>query len=153
MQDIVANSRPSRPLPGVSTLVELLQVRADYTRDCVGFIWLDEAGRREELTYGDLDLRAPALAAELQSRKLEGQRALLMYPPGIKYLIAFFGCLYAGVIAVPAYPPGKGKSQRWLHRIEGMVQNCTPIISLGEKEVLSDMRESGLCGQIGHLID
>ena len=57
------------------------------------------------LTRGELDRRARALAARLQARGLAGRRALLLYPPGLEFIAAFFGCLYAGVVAVPAYPP------------------------------------------------
>src|SRR5262249_48053035 len=47
------------------------------------------------LTRGELDRRARALAARLQARGLAGGRALLLYPPGLEFIAAFFGCLYA----------------------------------------------------------
>jgi acyl-CoA synthetase (AMP-forming)/AMP-acid ligase II len=59
----------------------------------------------EQLSYGELDRRSRAIASQLQGLGLSGERALLLYPPGLDYLAAFFGCLYAGVVAVPAYPP------------------------------------------------
>ena len=61
-----------------------------------------EGGR---LTYGELDRRAAAIAAALAASVAPGERALLLYPPGLDFIVAFFGCLYAGVVAVPAYPP------------------------------------------------
>jgi acyl-CoA synthetase (AMP-forming)/AMP-acid ligase II/acyl carrier protein len=57
------------------------------------------------LTFGELDTRARAIAAALGARGAAGERALLLYPPGLDFVEAFLGCLYAGVIAVPASPP------------------------------------------------
>ena len=57
------------------------------------------------LSYAGLDERARAIAALLQEHGAAGERVLLLYPPGLDYIAAFFGCLYAGVVAVPAYPP------------------------------------------------
>ena len=59
----------------------------------------------EPLTWGELDRRARAIAAALTEAGAAGERALLLYPPGLDYLAAFFGCLYAGTVAVPVYPP------------------------------------------------
>lgn len=63
-----------------------------------------------QLTYGDLDRRARAIAAALREHCAPGDRALLTYPSGLDFLSAFFGCLYAGVVAVPAYPPRANES-------------------------------------------
>ena len=57
------------------------------------------------MTYGELERRSRALAAKLQSLGLEKERALLLFPPGLDFVTGFFGCLCAGTIAVPAYPP------------------------------------------------
>lgn len=69
-------------------------------------------GDDEEIwwTYADLDRRARAIAGKLQSLGLAGERALLLYPPGIDFMAGFFGCLYAGVIAVPAFPPRRNRN-------------------------------------------
>jgi acyl transferase domain-containing protein/acyl-CoA synthetase (AMP-forming)/AMP-acid ligase II/pimeloyl-ACP methyl ester carboxylesterase len=62
------------------------------------------------LSYGELQARAKAIAVTLQSYNATGERALLLYQPGIEFITAFLGCLYAGVIAVPAYPPRANRS-------------------------------------------
>jgi acyl transferase domain-containing protein/acyl-CoA synthetase (AMP-forming)/AMP-acid ligase II/pimeloyl-ACP methyl ester carboxylesterase len=62
------------------------------------------------LSYGELQARAKAIAVALQSYSAIGERALLLYQPGIEFITAFLGCLYAGVIAVPAYPPRANRS-------------------------------------------
>ena len=61
------------------------------------------------LTYEELDRQARAIAARLQDLVPPGSRALLLYPSGIEYIQAFFGCLYANVIAVPTYPPRRNR--------------------------------------------
>jgi acyl transferase domain-containing protein/acyl-CoA synthetase (AMP-forming)/AMP-acid ligase II/pimeloyl-ACP methyl ester carboxylesterase/acyl carrier protein len=62
------------------------------------------------LNYGELQALAKAIAVTLQSYNATGERALLLYQPGIEFITAFLGCLYAGVIAVPAYPPRANRS-------------------------------------------
>src|SRR5690242_5205348 len=74
---------------------------------------LDEAA----FTYDALDCRARAIGAELQSISSRGDRVLLLIPPGLDFIAAFFGCLYAGVIAVPSYPPHPARIEPTLFRI------------------------------------
>src|SRR5262252_360419 len=59
----------------------------------------------DRLTYGQLDARARALAARLRALAPAGSRALLVYPPEIDFVVAFWACLYAGIVAVPCSPP------------------------------------------------
>lgn len=100
-----------------NSLVELLRFRAGSPDDRLSYTFL-EGGERESEPLGatELDRRARVIAGHLQSRlALEGgaaARVLLAYPPGLDYIAAFFGCMYAGVTAVTAYPP------RSLHRKE-----------------------------------
>jgi acyl-CoA synthetase (AMP-forming)/AMP-acid ligase II/acyl carrier protein len=69
------------------------------------------------LTYAELDRQARAIAVMLQSRGLARERVLLLYPPGLDYIAALFGCLYAGAVAVPAYPPRRHRSSDRLQAI------------------------------------
>jgi acyl-CoA synthetase (AMP-forming)/AMP-acid ligase II len=90
----------------MENLVVILRARAALEPDRLAFRFLSERrGDEQTLTYRELHTKAAAIAAELHGRRAAGERALLIYPPGIDYVAAFFGCLYAGVIAVPAYPP------------------------------------------------
>lgn len=99
------------PLNKFSTLVELLRYRASSQPERLAYIFLRD-GEIEEarLTYGELDQKARAIAAYLQSLEAEGERGLLLYPPGLDFISAFFGCLYAGVVAIPAYPPRRNQN-------------------------------------------
>jgi acyl-CoA synthetase (AMP-forming)/AMP-acid ligase II/acyl carrier protein len=88
------------------TLVQSLQHRAARTPDQVALRFLAESAEHNVvLSYRELDQRARTIAAALQAQASLGDRAVLLFPSGPDYVAAFFGCLYAGVIAVPAYPP------------------------------------------------
>ncbi|OXS22705.1 non-ribosomal peptide synthetase [Pseudomonas fluorescens] len=88
------------------TLVQSLQHRAAHTPDQVALRFLAESAEHNVvLSYRELDQRARIIAAALQAQASLGDRAVLLFPSGPDYVAAFFGCLYAGVIAVPAYPP------------------------------------------------
>ena len=105
-----------------STLIELLRWRAQHQTDQKGYIFLVD-GEQEgaSLMYGELDRQARAIGAVLQQYGARGERVLLLYPPGLEYIAAFFGCLYAGAIAVPAYPP---RNKRHLPRIQMIVEDA-----------------------------
>jgi amino acid adenylation domain-containing protein len=105
--------------PTNASLADVLQGRAREHPERTASIFLQdgetEADRR---TYAELDARARAIAALLLARgAAPGDRALLLYPPGLDFIDAFFGCLYAGVIAVPCYPPRPGREQPRLKAI------------------------------------
>jgi amino acid adenylation domain-containing protein len=89
------------------------------------------------LTWGGLDTRAQAIAAWLQSRELAGARILLVFPPGIEFVTAFFGCLYAGAVAVPAASPRPNRPATRLHAI---VEDAAPAALLTTIGMLSAAR-------------
>jgi acyl-CoA synthetase (AMP-forming)/AMP-acid ligase II len=115
----------------VSQFVELLQWRGMHQPDQRAFIFLTD-GETDEvcLTYGDLDRQARAIAAHLQDRRLMGERALLLYPPGLEYIAGFVGCLYAGVVAVPAYPPNPARLNQTLPRLQSMIADAQATVVL-----------------------
>ena len=94
-----------------STLVELLQHRAQHQPQDLAYCFLED-GKREGLsyTYAQLDCQARAIAVQLQQSR--GERALLLYPQGVEVVAAFCGCLYSGVIAIPVPPPDAGRMKR-----------------------------------------
>ena len=119
---------------GPSNLVELLQHRALHQGDDIGFRFLVDGERKAvEWTYADLDRRARAIASSMQSMDLEGERALLLYPSGLDFVAAFFGCLYAGVTAVPAYPPRRNRN---MARIDAIANDAEAKIALTTSDVL-----------------
>jgi acyl-CoA synthetase (AMP-forming)/AMP-acid ligase II len=95
--------------------MELLRWRAAKIGDKRGFTYVEDGERKEtHLTYSELDVRARMVAAQLQqiAHARHGERAILLYPPGLDALPAFFGCQYAGVVAVPVIPPRPGQPPR-----------------------------------------
>ncbi|WP_158616584.1 non-ribosomal peptide synthetase [Corallococcus sp. CA054B] len=108
-----------------ASLIELLRLRSAEAPGHQGYTFLVD-GESEEaaLTYGEFDRQARAIGAWLQANGARGERALLLFPPGNEYLTAFFGCLYAGVVAVPAYPPDVTRLNRSLPRLEAMVRDA-----------------------------
>ena len=84
------------------------------------------------LTYRQFDRRARAVAAELQRRGLTGERVLLLYPPGLDCVVALFGCFYAGVIAVPAYPPRRNRN---MNRIQAISDDAGAKAALSVEDV------------------
>lgn len=94
-----------------ATLTALLRGHAENRPDQVGFGFLsDGVNLKEELTYAALDRAASRIAGLLRSESVRGEPVLLLYSPSLEYISAFFGCLYAGAIAVPAYPPHRNRS-------------------------------------------
>ncbi|MEV6038935.1 amino acid adenylation domain-containing protein [Nonomuraea sp. NPDC052116] len=120
-----------RTVAEVETLAWLLRWRAARRPEQVGHVFLAEDGAETPLTYGELDLRARAIAVRLRRAGLaEGDRALLLYPPGADFLAAFFGCLYAGVVAVPTFPPDPFRLDRTLPRLLATVTDADPRAAL-----------------------
>src|SRR4051794_24747588 len=98
--------RLSEEAASVPTLIDLLRLRAERQTGATAYTFLlDGEAEEDSVTYGQLDEQARAVGAWLQSFSAEGERVLLLSPPGLNYIAAFFGCLYAGAVAVPAYPP------------------------------------------------
>ena len=115
-------------------MVQLVQYRAETEPNEPAFIYLAN-GVDEEIVMSnaELDRQARRIAAWLQSRNMFGGRALLLYPPGLDFIAAYFGCLYAGVIAVPVYPPRRNRS---ILRIETVAKNADAAVALTTEEVI-----------------
>ncbi|MDM3847805.1 MAG: fatty acyl-AMP ligase [Aphanizomenon gracile PMC638.10] len=122
-----------------STLVELLQYRAQNQPEKIAFTFLEhgeiEAG---SFTYHSLEQQVKAIAYQLQLTEENGNRALLLYPPGLEFIAAFFGCLYAGVVAVPAYPPRRNQN---LSRLLAIVADAQATVILTTTSLLPQLQD------------
>lgn len=122
----------------VETLIQLLQWRAVHQRNETAYLFLNDGETDEvRLTYGQLDTWARTIAAQLQPLNIQGERVLLLFPASLDYLAAFFGCLYAGAIAVPVYPPHPAKLERSLPRIQSIAVDAQPRVALVTSAMLS----------------
>ncbi len=112
-----------RRLP-FSSLVDLLGRRAAEQRDERAYVFLSDKGDEEAaLTFGELQRCAGAVAARLRQSSAPGDRALLLFGPGLDFIIAYFGCVLAGLIPVPMMLPRRNSS---LDSSATIVASCTP---------------------------
>ena len=107
-----------------ASFIEILRWRALHQPERCSLTF-DTAGEGEgdSLRFAALDRRAQALAARFQRLGIARERALLVYPPGLEFVAAFVGCLYAGVVAVPAYLP---RVNRPMTRLRAIVAEARP---------------------------
>jgi amino acid adenylation domain-containing protein len=114
-----------------ASFVDLLPGRAAEDPDAELFAFLPDGEEQAAitLTRGELHRRACAIAVRLQGLEIEpaSARVLLLYPSGLEFIAAFFGCLYAGVVAVPAYVP---RANRPMTRLRSIVADAQPAAVL-----------------------
>ncbi len=120
--------------PPRSNLVDCLLYWTEQRPDAVAFYLTDGEEGEWQWTYEELDRRARAIAVRLQQRKLTGERVLLLYQPGLDFVSGFFGCLYAGVTAVPAYPPRRNRNAS---RIQAISDDAQARAALTTADVLN----------------
>ena len=141
---------PSNDLfPEYPNVVALLETRAQQYTDKVAFYFLNAANASQqsrslqknqayinieetkqkanqsascsEMTYGQMWQQAIAIAATLQSKQAYGERVLIIQKPGFNFITAYLGCLCAGAIAVPAYPP---RNNHHFERLQSILSNA-----------------------------
>ena len=126
-----------------STLVELLSQRASEQADKQAYIFMTNGNTEGAIfSYGELNRRARAIAARLQQSQVKGERVLLLYPQGLEFIAAFFGCLYAGAIAIPAPAPEASRLKRTLPRLQAIAQDAEASFVLTTKSIISSIDES-----------
>ena len=131
----------------VRSLVELLELRAENCNGEAAYTFLEDGeGTARTIACQELDSRARAIAARLREDGAFGDRALLLYAPGLDFLPAFFGCLYSNIIAVPAYPPHRNRN---LLRLQAIISDARPAFILTTaalqpriEEALSGLRDA-----------
>lgn len=123
-----------------SNLVDCLQLRSQNQSSQRAFTFLvDGELDTTHLSYQELDLQARAIAAQLQDLVPLGSRVLLCYPSGLEFISAFFGCLYAGAIAVPVAPP---KRQQMQSRLQSIINDAQPAVILTTTALLDSLKQS-----------
>jgi amino acid adenylation domain-containing protein len=124
--------------------VSTVRSRAAETPQVVAYTFL--ADSETEVTYSELDRQARGIGAALQDLGATGERVLLLFHSGLDFIAAFFGCLYAGAVAVPAYPP---RSARGLPRLRAILDDARPRVVLSTEELSGRARR--LLGGIANL--
>ena len=120
--------------PPETNFMERLQYWAAATPDRYAYRYLDHGEKEtESITFAQLDEAARAIAANLVVKGYAGKRAVLMYPPGLDFVLAFLGCHYAGVVPVPAYPPRRNRN---MARVNSISENCHASVALTVQTVI-----------------
>ncbi len=127
-------SGPDSTVHTLRTLVDLLTQRAAKYGENLAFTFSRDGDENEtsQVTYRELDRRARQIAADLQSQGAVGERVLVLCPPGLDFLASFFGCLYAGAIAIPVHPPMR---EHLLPRVESIIADVQPGYALTTSEI------------------
>lgn len=111
----------SPPTAHPTTVVALMRGHVAIRPDDIAYTFVTAQSESVAWTYRDLDVRTRAIAAHLQERDQRGRPVLILQPPGLEFVAAFLGCLYAGAIAVPAYPPDHRRFNQWVPRLSAIV--------------------------------
>ncbi|MDZ7743384.1 MAG: AMP-binding protein [Bacteroidota bacterium] len=115
------------------SITDVLKMRAEKEADKTAYIFLRDGEDDEEIiTYRELYEAATSIARSISLKSKEGERALMLYPPGLEFVKALFGCFFAGIIAVPAYPPRKNRS---LNRIKSIVIDSQSSLILTTNQI------------------
>lgn len=115
-------------MDNLRSLVALLARRAAEQADDPAYVFVSDRGTEEAtLTFRQLRETATVLAARLIASAQPGDRAILVFPPGIEFMVAFFGCLMAGIIAVPMMMPRRNSAR---DSSAAILANCTPTLAL-----------------------
>lgn len=106
-------------------------------------------GPRVELCWLDLANKVKSIAATLQAQTQTGDRALLLYGPGVDFIAVMYACFAAGVIAVPCYPPEINRINRTLPRLQAIALDAKAKIVLTSTDLL--IAAEPLCAQVDGL--
>jgi acyl-CoA synthetase (AMP-forming)/AMP-acid ligase II len=124
---------------GFTSLVELLHCRAAEQPDDRAFVFLDDRGNEvQAMSFATLKRRALGVARQLTARGEPGDRALLLFPPGLDFIVAFFGCLSAGIIAVPGMVPRRNSAR---DATDSIVADCSPRFALTTANLFTGARD------------
>jgi acyl-CoA synthetase (AMP-forming)/AMP-acid ligase II len=126
--------------PPKTTLVDVLRYWANANPNKVAFYFTDgETDSDTSMTFAELDHLARAIAVKILENNRPGSRGLLLYPPGADQFVAgFFGCMYAGCVCVPAYPPRRSRKGA---RIQGIAQDCQAAFALTTSETIAQIQK------------
>lgn len=112
------------------------------TPDTTAFRHLRGDNTSSTVTYGALDRSARRIAAALLERVERGDRALLLYQPGLDFVEAFVACLYAGVVPVPMFPPNARRIEQTLPTTRAIADSAGAAIVLCDSQVQDMLRST-----------
>ena len=123
-----------------SSILSMLHGRASMRPGDVAFTFTDyahdPAGVRQSLTWSQLSLRTMNLARELRRHGAVGDRALILAPQGLEYILAFLGSMQAGLVAVPLPLPHPGSGH---DRVGAVLRDTEPSVVLTTSATADDV--------------
>ncbi|STX48385.1 acyl-CoA synthetase [Legionella hackeliae] len=129
------------------TLIDLLDNRAKSTPDKIVYSFINN-DIKEEITYSVLHERARTIAGMLKRRVRIGDRIILMYGPGIEFIVAYWGCLYAGAVAVPVIPP---QNLALTEKLSKIISNAKPTLLLSTQKIITKLNNLSRLKRINNL--
>ena len=124
----------------MKAITSILDTRAEQTPNQLAYIFLKDGQNQESsIDYKTLEQESKAIADSLLSLCRQGDRALLLYLQGLEFITAFLGCLYAGIVAVPAYPP---KRNQKMSRLLAIIEDSRPQIILTTSSLLEKIKST-----------
>ena len=133
---------PPVTIPSGDTVLDVLRWRAEHQPDQTAYVFLRDGVTPDAvLTYKELDLKACSIAGYLQARFHPGTCLLLVYPPGLDFVQAFWGALYAGMVAVPVPPPDAFRLKQSTARLLRIAEDARPAGALSTSQVCAILRQ------------
>src|SRR6185437_8808807 len=131
------------------TLIALLRQRALLNTSSKAYTFLSQhLDVQDSLTYGDLHRHAEYLSWHIQQQCKPGDRVLLLFNHGPQFIVSFFACLYAGVVAVPIQAL---KGQRDLTRLQVVGHDTNPRLALSTADLLSKLDDIQNLDEFKHI--
>lgn len=119
-----------------SSLVDVLRERSVQHGERPLYQQVVDQAVVDTLTYADADRQARALAVRLREHASPGDRVLLLYPFGLEYPVVFLACLYAGLVAVPAFPPDQQRAVQTMPRVSVIIREADARLILTTAELV-----------------
>jgi amino acid adenylation domain-containing protein len=134
---------PKPPPPAIHSLADLFEFSCRRKQQELAYAFVrDTLELENQLTYGELEHTVRSLAGHLARRARPGTRVLLLYPPGLDVVCAFWACMCAGLVPVPAPAPDPVRRKHSLPRLRAIIEDAQVSLVLtnsGIKTVSSDL--------------
>ncbi len=150
---VEADSIEVGSIADATNLVDVLASRRRRNPNGLAFRFLDfDRDETLTVTYSDLHQRARVVADFLMREFAPGERAMLIFEPGLSFIYAYFGCLMASIVAVPTYPPTGANVEAWRNRIATLSVDCGARCILASALMSNVIEAMGLSSTCGVLV-
>lgn len=133
----------------LQVITQALDIHAQRNPQDAALYYINDQDEREQLTYGDLQSQAQFLAQLLLKNTNPGDRILLIFPPGLEFVVAFFACAYAGRISVPSYPPA---NQALIEKLQSIIDDAKPSVIVTSNEIHKKLKKLSIIKKIARFL-